>query len=133
MPRKKRGKEIIGKSPDNGQFLPGNDIGKKSNPVGRPLGGRVLALQTLDAMLAKPENQKRLLEALQARFKSSPVRFFQEFIMPLLPKTINMENAFPESRLNAAFHITVNPNALATIDGATGKPLEPDLGEIIDG
>lgn len=60
--------------------------GEVRNPLGRPLGGRTLALNTLDRMMRKAENQRRLEEDLQAAFDDSPRKFFLTFIMPLLPR-----------------------------------------------
>ena len=65
------------------------ELGKSGNPGGRPkgaFGGRVLALASLDRLLAKKKNQKALIEALEAELQANPVRFFRTVIMPLLPR-----------------------------------------------
>lgn len=60
--------------------------GTSGNKLGRPLGGRSLALNTLDRMMSKAENQEALEKDLQAAFNDSPRKFFLTFIMPLLPR-----------------------------------------------
>lgn len=63
--------------------------GESGNPRGRPrgtVGGRTLALLTLDKILARASNQSRLAKALEKEFRKDPVRFFKTVIMPLLPK-----------------------------------------------
>jgi hypothetical protein len=65
------------------------ESGQSGNPVGRPkgsYGGRVMALTSLDKLLAKKKNQKALLEALEQDLLKDPVRFFKTVIMPLLPR-----------------------------------------------
>ena len=59
------------------------------NKKGR-LGGRAMALRTLDRMLAKERNQENLANALQAHFDTDPVRFFKTLIMPLLPQDLKV-------------------------------------------
>jgi len=71
-----------------GQFLPGNGV---SPGLGRGASGRTKALRVLDAILAKEENQERLGEALQREFEKNPVRFFKNFVIPLLPREARME------------------------------------------
>jgi len=63
--------------------------GESGNTNGRPkgsYGGRILALATLDKLLARKKNQKALIVALEKDFQGNPVRFFKTVIMPLLPK-----------------------------------------------
>ena len=72
-----------------GRFGPGNCANPGGRPKGR-VGGRNLALQTLDAMLAEEKNQDNLRAALQASFDSDPVKFFKQIIMPLLPSEMKM-------------------------------------------
>lgn len=65
------------------------ESGQSGNPAGRPkgsYGGRVMALTSLDKLLAKKKNQKALLEALEKDLLKDPVRFFKTVIMPLLPR-----------------------------------------------
>lgn len=67
------------------QFQPG----QSGNPVGRPkgsYGGRILALASLDRMMARKKNQMALINALEREFRKEPVRFFKTVIMPLLPR-----------------------------------------------
>ena len=63
--------------------------GKSGNPIGRPkgsFGGRVMALASLDRLLAKKKNQRALIQALERDLQADPVRFFRNVIMPLLPR-----------------------------------------------
>jgi hypothetical protein len=63
--------------------------GKSGNPGGRPkgsYGGRIMALASLDRLLAKKKNQKALMNALERDLQADPVRFFRNVIMPLLPR-----------------------------------------------
>lgn len=48
--------------------------------------GRKIALETLDAMLAERSNVELLHNDLQETFNQDPSKFFQDFVMPLLPK-----------------------------------------------
>ena len=67
------------------QFQPG----ASGNPAGRPkgaVGGRSLALATLDKMLARASNRAMLEKALEKNFRDDPVKFFRTMVMPLMPK-----------------------------------------------
>jgi hypothetical protein len=63
--------------------------GESGNTNGRPkgsYGGRIMALASLDKLLARKKNQKALIAALEKDFQGNPVRFFKTVIMPLLPR-----------------------------------------------
>ena len=63
---------------------------------GRPrgnYGGRTLALLTLDRVLAQEKNQEKLAIAFPKEFDENPLGFFTTFVMPLLPKDINLADA----------------------------------------
>ena len=65
------------------------ETGESGNPNGRPkgsYGGRIMALASLDTLLAKKKNQKALMAALEQDLLDDPVRFFKTVIMPLLPR-----------------------------------------------
>ena len=65
------------------------EAGQSGNPVGRPkgsYGGRIMALASLDKLLAKKKNQKALMDALEKDLMKDPVYFFKTVIMPLLPR-----------------------------------------------
>jgi len=65
------------------------ETGESGNPQGRPkgsYGGRIMALASLDTLLAKKKNQKALMAALEQDLLEDPVRFFKTVIMPLLPR-----------------------------------------------
>jgi len=72
-----------------GRVLPGAVL----NPAGRPrgsVGGRALALLTLDKMMAKEANLELLFKALEADFLKDPIRFFKTIIMPTAPTDVKM-------------------------------------------
>ena len=63
--------------------------GKSGNPGGRPkgsYGGRIMALASLDRLLAKKKNQKAMMDALEKDLQENPVGFFRNVVMPLLPR-----------------------------------------------
>lgn len=71
--------------------------GCKPGP-GRPkgsVGGRLTALARLDVMLNKAKNLKRLDRFLQKAFDKDPIKFFKDFVMPLVPRNqiITVEGA----------------------------------------
>jgi len=59
--------------------------------------GRRAALQCLDSMLLEEPNIQRLREDLQVAFDASPLGFFKQFVMPLLPKETPLQNQNDES------------------------------------
>ena len=63
--------------------------GKTGNQRGRPKGscsGRMKALSALDGILAQDGSKRTLAQALKDEFTANPVKFFKDFVMPLLPK-----------------------------------------------
>lgn len=63
--------------------------GISGNPGGRPkgsYGGRIMALASLDRLLAKKKNQKAMMDALEKDLQENPVGFFRNVVMPLLPR-----------------------------------------------
>ena len=63
--------------------------GTSGNPAGRPkgsYGGRIMALASLDKLMARRKNQNALIRALEKDLHANPVRFFKTVIMPLLPR-----------------------------------------------
>jgi hypothetical protein len=65
------------------------ESGQSGNPAGRPkgsYGGRIMALASLDKLLAKKKNQNALMDALEKDLLKDPVGFFKTVIMPLLPR-----------------------------------------------
>lgn len=73
-----------------GRFKPGNPGG----PAGRKCG-RSRALAVLDEMLSDEKNLDALEAALRECFHKNPVRFFRQFIMPLLPRDGRLEVTGP--------------------------------------
>ena len=81
----------MARSRNNGSFKKGCKAGP-----GRPkgsVGGRAAALARLDVMLAKDKNLKKLDRELQKAFDAGPIAFFQDIVMPLIPRSqiIKME------------------------------------------
>ncbi len=56
-------------------------------------GGRRAALNVIDSMMGDSNNLQLLREKMQAAFEIDPYRFFKEIVMPLTPKTINVDGA----------------------------------------
>ncbi len=73
-------------------FQPGISGNTRGRPSGS-VGGRAQSLATLDRMLGKEENQQALFEALEKEFRTDPVRFFRNTVVPLIPRT--MRKALP--------------------------------------
>ena len=60
--------------------------GQSGNPKGRKPSGRGGALEVLDELLSQAGNVEALRADLQKRFDAGPAKFFERFVMPLLPK-----------------------------------------------
>jgi len=70
--------------------------GKSGNPGGRKkgsCGGRALALASMDRMLAKGPNRKQLDQEMEEEFQENPMKFFRDYVMPLLPKEAKVDMA----------------------------------------
>lgn len=59
--------------------------------LGSKASGRKAALQVLDVMLSDARNLAQLRAAFQVEFDSDPVKFFKAFVMPLLPKDVDVK------------------------------------------
>ena len=97
--------------------------GQSGNLGGRPkgsFGGRMLALASLDKLLARKKNQKALILALEKELQANPVRFFRTVIMPLLPK---------ESKLSFDQDGIVEWKTLLEAFPKEGSPAVPGEGE----
>ena len=64
-----------------------------STPLEDPLvkNGRKICLQTLDCLLATEASQKLLHDSMEERLVTDPLGFFEDFVMPNLPKQTLME------------------------------------------
>ena len=61
---------------------------------GRPSGslsGRGKLLGVLDQMLAEAGNLELFRQKIREKFNEDPLAFFKTYVMPLLPKDINLE------------------------------------------
>ena len=59
--------------------------GQSGNPVGRPkgsYGGRRLALEWLDKLIATKKGKKKVMDALWKELDERPLQFFKTIIMP---------------------------------------------------
>ena len=113
-----------------GLFAPG------TIPMPRPkgtIGGRALALKTLDVMLGKDRNQENLMNALQAHFDADPVRFFKQIIMPLLPTEVKMklgeEGSISWVRLSTMFPTKDSDASTKPVIDVSGASVAVDAGE----
>ena len=93
--------------------------------------GRQLALQALDTMLARAENVKSLMEALQTAFNENPVHFFRTIIMPLLPRQAVLSSGMGKKAiLRVVLEGDGLPSEEHTEESAEGGP--GSLGQPID-
>lgn len=108
-------------------FVDGIDQYTSGSP-GR-MSGRLTALRVLDQMLNQEGNRRKLREALQRRFDSNPVRFFKEFVIPLLPRTTNMVFTESSGMTNLApNHVVCDMDRLMT--GSVVHRVRLETGEV---
>lgn len=74
-----------------GKFKKGNN----ANPNGRPKGaknhdGLQAVLNMFKDLISKESNLKKLEIALQANFDKQPLYFYYKYVMPILPKNIEI-------------------------------------------
>ena len=61
------------------------------NAAGRPVGSRSSIFALRDALVEVfDENQKKLKPAAKKAFKKDPLAYYERFIMPLMPKSVNI-------------------------------------------
>ncbi len=76
--------------------MPSSDTQFKPGKPGGPgrtkgsVGGRAAALGVLDCVLSQAKNKKALKAAFQAEIDGNPTKFFRTYVMPLLPKNIDL-------------------------------------------
>ncbi len=58
----------------------------------RYANGRRAALQAMDALMSEPGNLQKLYDAAQKEFDDNPVKFFQEVIVPITPRELQLED-----------------------------------------
>lgn len=74
-----------------GKFKKGNN----ANPNGRPKGsknhdGLQAVLNMLKGLISEDKNLEKLKNEMQTAFNKHPLGFYYKFIMPLLPKNIEI-------------------------------------------
>lgn len=96
------GKVSVKKSDRNekGKFKPGNPGGP-----GRPKGSRNhdglnVVLDMLKGFISDKKNILTLKNDFQVKFDKNPTRFYSSLIMPLLPKTIDIETSQVENAIS---------------------------------
>jgi len=67
------------------------EYAKKGGP-GRPKGGRRVTLDTLDAMLSEAGNIEKFRQKAQNEFDKDPLAFWHKYILPVMPKDIEVGN-----------------------------------------
>ena len=86
-------------------------------------GGRTLALRWLDQVLAEEGNEMKFKAAVREAFDKNPMRFFERFIMPLLPKearlSLDSEGVIKWQSLLVTHPI--QPSDLSMLRDATGS------------
>ncbi len=108
---------------------------------GRPKGthhGRIRALLVLDKMLEEEGNLELLRQSLQTLFTKNPSRFFEKFIMPLLPAqtklTLDTEGVIAWRSFLTTTHIpdsspstmpVIDVSEPSAVDGASARPCLP--------
>ncbi|MCK4329269.1 hypothetical protein KAX02_05450 [candidate division WOR-3 bacterium] len=75
--------------------------GISGNPSGRPLGaknhnGLNACLDALKEVISREKNIKKLKEAFQHTIDNNTLGFYYKFVMPLLPKNLNIEHDVKE-------------------------------------
>ena len=73
-------------------FVPG----KSGNPRGRGKGsvsGRTATVAAMDRMLKRAKNMEMFEDEMEAEFRKDVMKFFKDYIMPLLPKEAKIEVA----------------------------------------
>ena len=115
---------------EKGRFAPG------CVPAPRPkgiLGGRALALRTLDSVMAREQNQENLANALQTHFDEDPVRFFKQIIMPLLPQDVKIklseEGGFSWMTLPDMIRMKASSNSTSPVIDVSASSVADDAGE----
>lgn len=73
--------------------------------------GRRLALQQLDNLLQEPQNLETLRNSMQEAFDTAPLRFFEDFVMPNLPKQMTLE-ASQDNKAHLSITFTEEPDDL---------------------
>jgi hypothetical protein len=114
---------------DRGRFLPGS---RPPIPQKGRLGGRAMALRTLDQVMAKEKNQENLANALQAHFEEDPVRFFKQIIMPLLPQDVKIklseEGGFSWMSLPDMIRMKASSNSTSPVIDVSASSVADDAG-----
>lgn len=110
------------------KYRPGESGNPSGLPNGRPkgsYGGRIMALQCLDKILAKRKSQAALMRALEDELHANPLGFFRMIVMPLLPR---------EAKLSLDHDGVLEWKSMLTVsaeqgsEGSASDQLGPDRG-----
>ena len=89
---------------------PANGFDKRPEDINRRgsgLGGRSRAMQLFDKWLAEDGKGDKLRQAWENEFAKDPLKFWRDYIVPLMPKEARLEiaEALPRIRLTMVEHV----------------------------
>lgn len=82
----------------------GQPGGPKSGRHVGSFGGRHMALMTLDKVMAEAGNQRKLDAAFREAIDDDVLKFFRQYIMPLLPKEAIVKLGGENEAINSAIY-----------------------------
>jgi hypothetical protein len=104
----------------------------KTGGPGRPKGvsGRQQALSILDSIFADSNNKEILRQKLQEKFDKDPVKFFDEYDIPLLPKdtTFGFKNSEGEDLSINTIEVRLGKQVVADKPGDEEANIESSSG-----
>lgn len=110
-----------------GKYAKPGAPGKKKGAV----SGRAKGLAVIDAVIGKAPNLRALREALQAKFDQSPTVFWKEFVVPLLPKEMQIDvNAMMNGRIDLRWDENASSDDSPAEDAPEAGEYLPSPGEV---
>lgn len=82
----------------------GQPGGPKSGRPAGSFGGRHAALMTLDKVMAEAGNQRKLDVAFRKAIDENVLKFFRQYIMPLLPREAIVKLGGENEAINTAIY-----------------------------
>jgi hypothetical protein len=97
-------------------YTPQNGFDKRPEAINRNgsgKGGRTRALIQFDKWLAEDGKGEKLREAWESAFNKDPLKFWREYVVPLLPKEARVEIAegLPRIRLTLVENVGGQPDS----------------------